>query len=187
MATALIFARAARSRRPERPQTVGFFALPDKQDGPALQVQDQGQEAVAAAHADFVDGDLANALQGGLGVVLLQVPLLDVLDDVPAHPQMVGHVLDRHVPRELQHIAGEGAGVGPSLLGQSQANLPHDLAGPAFDARQRDDRGARRGDLAGGGFTEARGATGDDCRCSVEFQHGSDSIDRPVKWANRGA
>ena len=42
-----------------------------------------------------------------------QVALLDVLDQVPADVQVLGHVADGHAPRQFQGVALEGVGVAP--------------------------------------------------------------------------
>ena len=42
------------------------------------------------ADADLVDGDLPQVLEFGLGKAALEVSLLNLLDQVPAHAQMLG-------------------------------------------------------------------------------------------------
>ena len=48
---------------------------------------------------------------------------------------MLGHVLDGHVPRQVQGIALEGAGVALLGVGEAELDLTHVAAGEAEDAR----------------------------------------------------
>jgi len=52
-----------------------------------------------------------------------QRTLLDALDQVPSHRQMLGHVPDGHVVRQLQNVPFERMGVGASLLGKTHRHL----------------------------------------------------------------
>lgn len=67
--------------------------------------------AVSFADGDFIDGDLLEPVQLGAGKASAQAPFLDVLDDVPTHPEMPGHIFDGHVPGQFQGIACEVPGV----------------------------------------------------------------------------
>ena len=46
---------------------------------------------MAPANGDFIDGDLTQALEFDAAEPAAQVPFLDVLDEVPADLQMLGH------------------------------------------------------------------------------------------------
>jgi hypothetical protein len=48
---------------------------------------------------------------------------------------MVGHVLNRHQTRKLQHITGKGLGVGQPRFRKVDVHLPHDLACLAANPR----------------------------------------------------
>jgi hypothetical protein len=50
------------------------------------------------ADGDLVDGQKTQVLELRLGEVLFQVALLDVFDRVPTDAEVIGHVLDGHVP-----------------------------------------------------------------------------------------
>ena len=116
---------------PERLQRLAAFALADKHYGPALQIQDDRQVAVASADRDLVDGQLSQFLQLHLLESSLQIGLLDFLDQVPTHAQMIRHVPNRHALRQFQHIAGKGLGVGASGVGKGDGHLPDGVAGRA--------------------------------------------------------
>jgi hypothetical protein len=75
------------------------------------------------------------------------MPLLDVLDDIPTDVEMIGHVLDGAEPRQVQHVAFEGVGVGPPRIGKRHVHLPRDFALKANDARDfGKDKGRPRSD-----------------------------------------
>ena len=122
---------------PERLQGLGPFAVAHKDYGPALEVQDDGQIAVPLAEGDLIDGDLLEFAQLGAGKAPAQAPFLDVFDDVPAHLQMAGHILDGHVPAQLQGIAFEGPGITPPPEGKRNLDLAHHLAQKTENPRDR--------------------------------------------------
>jgi hypothetical protein len=53
----------------------------------------------------------------------MQLTFLYLLDRVPSNPQMHGHVLDRHVPRQFQHISFKGVRVTQPLIGKIHPGL----------------------------------------------------------------
>ena len=124
---------------PERLQGVGAFAVADEHDRPGEQVEDHGEVAVALADGDLIDGDLLELVQLGLAEAALEVAGLDVLDGVPTDLEVLGHVLDGHVPGQVQGITLEGTGV--AFLGVGETDLH--LADRAADRSTR--RGARPG------------------------------------------
>jgi hypothetical protein len=81
------------------------------------------------ADADLVDGDALKMLEPGLGEAALEVPLLDLLDHIPAYAQMAGHGLDSHVRAEFQHVAFEGVGVAAGFIGKGHLGLAGLAAG----------------------------------------------------------
>ena len=99
---------------------------------------------MAFGDGDLVDGEVTQVLELGLGEATCQVPLLDVLDHVPADAQVPGHVLDGHMAAQLQGVALEGAGVAAARVGEGDLDLADQATVLAFDARdgQDDDRGA---------------------------------------------
>src|SRR5262249_60393668 len=101
---------------------------------PAVQVHHDGQVPVPPGDGDLVDGDVPQVLELGPGVPPGQVALLDVLDQVPAHVQVPGHVPDGHPPGELQHVPPQGPGVGPARVGEGDVHLPYHHAGATLDA-----------------------------------------------------
>jgi hypothetical protein len=122
---------------PERIERSGLFPLSGEENRAAVEVQHQGQEAIAAADADLIDADVPHVLERWFGEVLLQVTFVDVLDDVPTHPPMLRHVLHRHPPAEFQDIPLEHMSVRAAGVGQPDVDLPDNPAGPALDAGER--------------------------------------------------
>ena len=78
---------------------------------------------MAVADADLIDGQVLEVLELGFLETNLQPPLLDFLDRVPSDAEMGGHGLDRHVPREIQHVTLKGMGVAASLVGERDLGL----------------------------------------------------------------
>ena len=109
---------------PERLQGLDAFAVADEHHGPGEQIEDHGQVAVPLADGDFIDGDLLELVQLGLAEAALQGAGLDVLDGVPTDLEVLGHVLDGHVPGQLQGVALEGAGVAFLGIGEAELDLP---------------------------------------------------------------
>ncbi len=91
---------------PERLQGVARLAVTNENHCPGLEIQDEGQIAMSLADGDFVDGDVSQVLQLGLGEVtrrdaMREVILLDVLEQVLADAQVYGHVTDGHSSPQL--------------------------------------------------------------------------------------
>jgi hypothetical protein len=57
---------------------------------------------VTVTDADLINGQMFEVLEPDLLEPPVQVALLDVLDRVPADIQMLGRVLDRRPPRQVQ-------------------------------------------------------------------------------------
>ena len=120
---------------PERLEGIDTLAVADKHHRSGEQVQHHRQVAMALADGDLVDGDLLELVQLGLAETLLQGAGLDVLDHVPAHLEMLGHVLDGHVLRQLQDVPFEGAAVVLLGVGKTQLDLPCQAAVETVDPR----------------------------------------------------
>ena len=106
---------------PEGFQGLHALAVADEHHGAGQQVEDHGEVMTPLADGDFVDGDLLELVQLGLAEAALQTAGLDVLDGVPTDLEVLGHVEDGHVARQLQDVALEGAGV--VLFGVGEADL----------------------------------------------------------------
>jgi hypothetical protein len=76
---------------------------------------------LATADGDLIDGQAAQAPECGAGEALLQMALLDIFDQIPAHVQVPGHSLDRYVTAGLQGVAFEGVGVAEAGVGKIQS------------------------------------------------------------------
>jgi hypothetical protein len=74
--------------------------------------------------------------QGRLRESSSQIPLLNLLHNVPTHDQMPRDVLHRHQSGEFQRVAFEGSGVTESRIGEAESDLPYRAAVAAFDARK---------------------------------------------------
>jgi hypothetical protein len=85
------------------------------------------------ADGNFIDGDLAELVQLGLAEAPLQVAGLDVLDGIPTDLEVVGHVLDGHVPRQFQGVALEGPGIAFLGVGESDFHLANAVTDGAPD------------------------------------------------------
>jgi hypothetical protein len=149
VATALMRAQT----RPERPQGSDPLAVADVDHGATAQVQDQRQVAMALAHGHLVDGDLLETAQLGLAETPPQVAGLDVLDGVPTDAEMLGDVLDGHVPAQFQGVALEGASVAAAGFGEGHLDLADVAAGEAQHARHREAQ-------EGGPLADGQGAEG---------------------------
>jgi hypothetical protein len=108
---------------PEGTHSRNSAAFSHENDRTAFQVQNHGGES-SPPDVDLVDRDLAHVPQLWPREFLVQVPLLNPLDQVPAHLQVIGQVLNRHVRRQVQHIPLEAAGVRDSLAGELHSHLP---------------------------------------------------------------
>jgi hypothetical protein len=115
------------------------LAVADEDHGPGFPVQDHPQGALAVANADLVDGDLLPLLQPRLLEAVLQVPLLDVLDGVPANPEVPRHIPDGHAPAQLQGVTLESLGVAAPRVGKRQRHLGRAPTGAALDRRDGQD------------------------------------------------
>jgi len=60
---------------------------------------------------------------------------LDVLNDIPADPQVPGHILDGGKPAQFKDVAFKGPREALSRIGETDLDLPHQPAGQAPDAR----------------------------------------------------
>jgi hypothetical protein len=90
-------------------------------------------------NADLVDGYLLELAQTRLLKAVLQVAFLDVLDGIPADAEMMGHVLNRHEPTQLQGITLKSLDVTATRVGEGQRDLTGDTTRPALDPRDRQD------------------------------------------------
>lgn len=118
---------------PEGREGLGALAVPHKDHCPGLEVQDNGEIAMPLADADLVNGYPLEILEARMSKALLEVAPLDVLDHVPAHAQMTGHVLDGHVAAQLQGVTLEAFGVGAPGVGKTDLGLSYHLTGEAED------------------------------------------------------
>jgi hypothetical protein len=116
---------------PEGFQCVGPLAVADEYDGAAFEVERHGDIMMPFLHRDLVDGHVAEILQRRAGELLLQVPLLDILDGIPGNREMPGHIEDRHMFREFEDIPLESAGIGKPGVGKAELHLADRIAPPA--------------------------------------------------------
>ena len=122
---------------PERNQGIGPLAPADEDHRSALQIQHHGEVAVAVADGDFVDGQPPKMLQFGLAEASDQVAFQEMLDGIPADPQVFGYGLDGRVGEESQGIVLKGRGEAALRLSEGDAGLPDDAAVAATQSGHR--------------------------------------------------
>src|ERR1035438_1908712 len=113
---------------PECGQRVGSFAIADVDHGPGTEIQDHREIGVTFADRNFVDGDFLEVLELRSAKATMQIPLLNVLDDVPTDPQVEGGILDGGNLRQLPGVAFEGMRVSSAWVGEGNLHLAGMLA-----------------------------------------------------------
>ena len=78
---------------------------------------------------DLIDGQLSKLFQLGIGKSLFQIAFLNFFDHIPADVEMMGHILDGHVPTKLQAITFKGPGIAVARIGKVNTNLANQIAG----------------------------------------------------------
>jgi hypothetical protein len=86
---------------------------------------------VPSANVDLVNGYSFKLSELGAAEAFLEVPFLNVLDHIPAHPKVLSHILDRHMPQKLQSISLETSCIGPPLVSKTDSDLTDHIAGHA--------------------------------------------------------
>jgi len=112
---------------PEGFEGIGPLTITDEYDGSAFEVEDNGDIAVTFLYCDLIDGQIPHVFEYRPGELLLEVPLLDILDDIPRHMEMTGHIKDRHMLREFKDIPLEGSGIREAGIGKAKINLTNRL------------------------------------------------------------
>ncbi len=79
---------AALQAFPEGFQGFDALAVSHEHHRPRVQVQDHRQVTLPPADGDFIDGDLPQVVELDPAEFAAEIPLLDVLDEVPTHLQM---------------------------------------------------------------------------------------------------
>ena len=115
---------------PERLERIRPFAVADKHYSACAQIQYDGQIPMAFACRDFVNSDLAQSLELGAGKSAAKVSFLNVLDDIPAHSQMRGDILDGHTPTQVQDISLELPSIASALISEAQFDLTQAVTYP---------------------------------------------------------
>jgi len=115
----------------EGDEGLGVPALVGMEYLACLQVQDHGHVVMALADGKLVHRDIAHRPQLAPEQLGLQVLLEQVFDQIPAHPQQPGYLLDVSNPAQVHHEAVKG--VRPSALAPGELDgLPQ--GGPAAPA-----------------------------------------------------
>ncbi|OPY60357.1 MAG: hypothetical protein A4E57_04483 [Syntrophorhabdaceae bacterium PtaU1.Bin034] len=83
----------------------GPFTITDEYDGTCVKVEDHRCPFFT------VISSMAHVFEYRPGELLLEVPLLDILDDIPRHMEMAGHIKDGHMFREFKDVPLEGSGI----------------------------------------------------------------------------
>ena len=100
-----------------------------------VEIQHHGQVTMAPADGDLVDGDPPQVPQPGSAEPTLEFGLQDRLHQVPAHPEVLGHIPHRHALGQLQHVAGEPVRVAMLVRRERNLGLPYRPARLALQAR----------------------------------------------------
>ena len=108
--------------------------------GSAFQVQHDGQIAVPLGRGDLIDGDLPQVFQLRFAKSSLEVLLLNVLDHVPTDHQVLGNILDGHVPRQLQGVTLKGFGIADTGIGEADLDLPDGTTAETLHSGDRQDQ-----------------------------------------------
>lgn len=115
-------------------ESLGVFAFSDEDYRSALQIKHYGHEPVSLADSDLINCNAAQMADFGPGEFPTKVTLLDILDHVPTHAQMMGHVLNRHMLGKLQDIPFKLPDEAPVVIGKADFDLPDHAAGAALHA-----------------------------------------------------
>jgi hypothetical protein len=108
---------------PEGFEGIGPLPISHKHDRPRFQVQDHRQVSMPSTDRDFIDRDPTEMLELNTTEPAAQGTFLNALNQVPTDPQMLGHIPDGHVLRQLQNVTLEGMGVGTPLVGEVHRHL----------------------------------------------------------------
>src|SRR4030042_3802976 len=114
---------------PERHQGISALSVPHENHGSGDQIQHDGEIMGPFTNADLVNGDPFELSELGTTEALLEVPFLNVLDHIPAHPKVLSRILDRHMPQKLQSISLKASCIGPSLVSKTDSDLTDHIAG----------------------------------------------------------
>ena len=99
-----------------------FFALSfDRvQDSARVEISNHGHIAMALLEAEFINPDGRDLVKGDFAIEAFQPFLVDVFDQVPAHPEIFGNRLDRAEPEHVEHCESKGSNkaVGPHHEGE---------------------------------------------------------------------
>jgi len=74
---------------------------------------------------NLIDSDLSHVLAFDPPVFAAPISVLEVLDEIPADPQMLRHVPDGHPLGQLPHIPRAGVRITATRVGESDGHLPH--------------------------------------------------------------
>jgi hypothetical protein len=129
--------RDGSDRRPEAPEgaekghdSIATFAITHVEHMATLEVHNQGHVAVALSDGKLVDREVPNVSESSSLVFLPEVFLEDLFHQVPPHTEVLGHVLDRRDPAQIDDKTFKGPDV--TLLSISKEDrLPQ---GPATTA-----------------------------------------------------
>lgn len=120
---------------PERVERLRSLPLTHEHHRPLFQVQHDRQAALPLAQRDLIDGQQPQMRQLRTPKPSLQISLLEILDHVPAHTQMLSRVLNRRQPRHLQGVTLEPLRQPPLPFGERHLHLPHHPAPGALHPR----------------------------------------------------
>ena len=114
----------------ERSQPVRISSFPNEDDRSTLHYQHQSQVPMFMADRDLIDGNLCQVFESWGSSFSLEITLLNILDNVPAYPEMPCRSVNRRLPAKLPCVALKLLREPPVLFGESYLNLPNRITRP---------------------------------------------------------
>lgn len=113
---------------PERRQCINALAATDKNHGAGAKIENDGQIVVTFDDGNFINGDTLVTFEHLFCKPSLQVPLLDFLHRIPTDSEVIGNILDCHMPCKFNEISFKCSGICSSWIGEAKVDFPGGLA-----------------------------------------------------------
>ena len=112
---------------PERRQCINALAVTSKKHSTGTKIEHDGQIFVTFADGNFINGDTLETFEHRFCKPSFQVPLFDFLNQIPTDSEVIGNILDCHMPRKFDDISFKCSGVSPSWIGEAKVDLQDGL------------------------------------------------------------
>lgn len=116
---------------PKRCECISSLTITDEYDGAAFEVENHGYIAMAFLDRNFIDGQISKILESRPGEFSLEVAFLDILNNIPRHMEMTGHIEYGHMLREVEDIPFKGSSIGKAGIGKAEIDLTDGIASSA--------------------------------------------------------